>query len=66
MAHEEFKCFIVVSWEIPDLRDKRKEKGSGYGNLSNKPPHMLKRFPLSYCRELKSTFPLPSLTQMGN
>jgi hypothetical protein len=35
MAHKEFKCFIVVSWEIPDLGDRRKETGSGCDNLSN-------------------------------
>lgn len=28
MAHEEFECFIVVSWEVPDLGGKEKAHGT--------------------------------------
>lgn len=65
MAHEEFKRFIVVSWEIPDLGHRRREKGSGYSDLQSSLYHAPKRFPLPHHRDLESTFQPLSLVQMG-
>lgn len=65
MAHEEFKRFIVVSWEIPDLGDRRKEKGSGCGDLSNPASTMFQRD--SHCPTRGAGFhlPNPSLVHRG-
>lgn len=53
MAHEEFECFIVVSWEIPDLGGSK--RGHGAVMASPPPHHAPQGVPLPYLGGLETT-----------